>query len=116
MTTIADPGAPRAAAAAVEQAAAFVRKVRIDFDQYLRLYAQSRRELLVQRALGGTQYPDSDRARSMPLVSESGIRMTRPTRHQGFDRVESPIWVISTDSGCRIANLVLASEMYSDLT
>jgi tetratricopeptide (TPR) repeat protein len=44
---------------ALEQAAAFMRKVRIDFSEYLQLFAQSRRELLAQHTLGGTQYPDS---------------------------------------------------------
>jgi hypothetical protein len=44
---------------ALEQAAAFVRKVRIDFERYLQMYAQSRHELLAERVLGGTQYPHS---------------------------------------------------------
>ncbi len=44
---------------ALEQAAAFVRKVSIDFGEYLQMYADSRSELLAERALGGTQYPHS---------------------------------------------------------
>jgi hypothetical protein len=44
---------------ALEQAAAFVRKAGIDLDQYLEYYGQARATLLAQRALGGTQYPDS---------------------------------------------------------
>jgi tetratricopeptide (TPR) repeat protein len=44
---------------ALEQAAAFVRKSSIDFDQYSGFYAQARRDLLAQRGFGGTHYPDS---------------------------------------------------------
>src|SRR5262249_17053611 len=51
-------GRPARGAVAVEEAGGFVRKREIDFDQYLKLYAESRRTLLAQHALGSTQYPD----------------------------------------------------------
>jgi hypothetical protein len=44
---------------ALEQAAAFAQNVGIDLGEYLRLFAESRRELLAEYALGGTQYPAS---------------------------------------------------------
>jgi tetratricopeptide (TPR) repeat protein len=44
---------------ALEQAAAYMHRVKIDFSRYLELYARSRRDLLAKRTLGSTQYPDS---------------------------------------------------------
>jgi tetratricopeptide (TPR) repeat protein len=44
---------------ALEQAAAFMFKVKINFDEYLALYARHRHEMLAERARGGTQYPAS---------------------------------------------------------
>ena len=40
---------------ALEQAAAFMFKVKINFDEYLALYAQHRQEMLAERTRGGTQ-------------------------------------------------------------
>ena len=44
---------------ALEQAGAYMQKAKIDFEEYLHLFAESRHELLSARAFGGTQYPDS---------------------------------------------------------
>jgi len=44
---------------ALEQAAAYMREAAIDCARYLELYAEARQELLAQRRLGSTQYPDS---------------------------------------------------------
>src|SRR5262249_2389134 len=46
---------------ALEHAAAFVQEASISFDQYLTYYseAKSRRDLIAQRVLGSTQYPES---------------------------------------------------------
>ena len=44
---------------ALEQAAAFVRKLSIDFDRYLEFYEESPAEILDEHAPGATQYPAS---------------------------------------------------------
>jgi tetratricopeptide (TPR) repeat protein len=69
---------------ALEQAAAFARKVCIGFEQYLVLYAQSRRELLAQRALGGTQYPDSVATTWQTTIKRLGWRARAVLRLAAF--------------------------------
>jgi tetratricopeptide (TPR) repeat protein len=44
---------------AIEQAAAFISKLRIDFARYLEFYAEARARVLAEHVPGSTSYPDS---------------------------------------------------------
>jgi tetratricopeptide (TPR) repeat protein len=57
---------------ALEQAAAYIKKLSLTFSEYLRIYDTATRDLLALRALGSTEYPDSVITSLQPSLEKIG--------------------------------------------
>ena len=57
---------------ALEQAAAYIKKLHFSFTEYLRIYERATSELLAQQALGSTEYPDSVITSLQPSIERIG--------------------------------------------
>jgi tetratricopeptide (TPR) repeat protein len=80
---------------ALEQAAAFMGKAGIDFDEYLALYTRRRLELLSERSFGGTHYPESVATTWRTTVAQLGQEarsLLQLISHFAADDI--PVWVL----------------------